>query len=955
MGSIDLMPAPKRIPRFQAGFPHLRLGIPFAIVTFSLLLAPVAFAGDLEFAHGLYRQKRFDLAADEYAEVLKAPPSESAALEATFFLAECQVQLGRTKEALALFEQLAMSPPAKEKLSAAQRAQLAFRVGQLSFDLRRYADAAEKLAAFLSENADHPLRAQANYLLAEARLETGDVDGASAALDACNIGDDDPLAPRVRLARGKVAEQKSENDAAENVYRDLLARSANAPASAPADPIAIEAALRLGTLLYKRGDFAAAKQVLIDARERAPAAAIAPTLNYQTALCHLQMGENDLARPILEALAGRAEADPLVPQSLYQLVRLGSATSDWTLAQSASERLAKHPEWKDWLDRSRLVQSEAILASAKLEPAGKVKQLEVIAKQAAGTDAQARIAYHAGLAAYQASDWPRASRWLESAVASPDPSLRADAIHALGLTRMKQEQWADAAKLLEESAARTSATLTAWTRALARLPASPEVDAKRAEALQRLRSEKDAGPLLTAAGQDFYSAGQFAWAEKAYRAATETSADPAQSLAAELGLAWSLFELNQKDQAKERFLAAAQKAKEKTDERAEAIVMAGVLAADTNQADEALRQFQQVRLEHPGSRWSEEAAWRSAPILRQMNRLDDADQIYADLAEHAASDARRRQARLERAWLALERADHSAAENQLLSVWNDPEAGALRVESALKLAELWQEGDKLAEARKLLEEAAALPASPTVEPALLYRRGLIEHDLGHAAEAQPFFEQVVARHADSPFATAATFWLGEIAFTSSNSDRSLAHYQQVLERTDASKYAPLARLRMAQCHLKSQRLAEADQAIEELLATDPGPAVREEALYIKARVRQQKSEFDAARSIYQEIIGPERTETAAKAQFMIGETYLLQERYDEAIKEFLKVQILYPIPDWQALALVEIGKCYVGKSDNVKAKQSFEEVLAKYGDQPAAAQAKAQMEMLTASSSPAAP
>ena len=46
----------------------------------------------------------------------------------------------------------------------------------------------------------------------------------------------------------------------------------------------------------------------------------------------------------------------------------------------------------------------------------------------------------------------------------------------------------------------------------------------------------------------------------------------------------------------------------------------------------------------------------------------------------------------------------------------------------------------------------------------------------------------------------------------------------------------------------------------------------------------------------------------ARAQLMIGETYYHQKDYHEAIRQFLKVDILYDAPPWQAAALLETGK-----------------------------------------------
>ena len=46
------------------------------------------------------------------------------------------------------------------------------------------------------------------------------------------------------------------------------------------------------------------------------------------------------------------------------------------------------------------------------------------------------------------------------------------------------------------------------------------------------------------------------------------------------------------------------------------------------------------------------------------------------------------------------------------------------------------------------------------------------------------------------------------------------------------------------------------------------------------------------------------------AQWMIGESFFHQKQYQEAIRSFLRVDILYPYPQWKAYALLQAGKCY---------------------------------------------
>ncbi|MDD0425268.1 hypothetical protein PS059_24805, partial [Shigella sonnei] len=62
-------------------------------------------------------------------------------------------------------------------------------------------------------------------------------------------------------------------------------------------------------------------------------------------------------------------------------------------------------------------------------------------------------------------------------------------------------------------------------------------------------------------------------------------------------------------------------------------------------------------------------------------------------------------------------------------------------------------------------------------------------------------------------------------------------------------------------------------------------------------------ELRAAREAYRDALAAPnaaKTETAAMAQWMIGETWFHQGDYAQAIREYLRGQTLYGYPRWQA-------------------------------------------------------
>ncbi len=99
--------------------------------------------------------------------------------------------------------------------------------------------------------------------------------------------------------------------------------------------------------------------------------------------------------------------------------------------------------------------------------------------------------------------------------------------------------------------------------------------------------------------------------------------------------------------------------------------------------------------------------------------------------------------------------------------------------------------------------------------------------------------------------------------------------------------------------------------------------------------------FEEARAAYQAVIDARKGgDLAARAQLMRGETFFHEKNYREALREFLKVDILYDAPTWQAAALLEAGKVYERLDQWADAAEIYERLCSKFPDDPSAAEAK---------------
>ena len=95
----------------------------------------------------------------------------------------------------------------------------------------------------------------------------------------------------------------------------------------------------------------------------------------------------------------------------------------------------------------------------------------------------------------------------------------------------------------------------------------------------------------------------------------------------------------------------------------------------------------------------------------------------------------------------------------------------------------------------------------------------------------------------------------------------------------------------------------------------------------------QRADFDGARQAYQRVIrspAGAKTETAAMAQWMIGETFFHQKNYETAPGEYSRLEILYAFPTWQAGALLQAGKCRERLGEDKEAVALYQRILKTY-------------------------
>lgn len=800
----------------------------------------------LNFANGLFRDRRYDLAAQEYDDFLKTAKPGPDADDARFGLASARLFLGRYKEAKAAFEAfLASAPPDHPNAAAAL-----FRVGETAYLLGDLPAAKASLEKYLADHPGHRHEEAAWSHLGDVSLRLKDLPRARQAYEKVLSKPGGRLANRARLGLGQTLAAQGDADAAVKALEELVAgggpewadraryeigrvelaagrfdRAASAfealEGAAPKSPLATEAKLRraealgkldrreeaeailrplvegsnpnvaaqaadaLGGSLLARGKAADALAALDDASAKFAATSLGPLLRFHAAEAAQALGRLDDARARFLKMSESAPDDPLADDALVRAAAIALEARDFPAAKALAQSL---PEKFPKTDR----RADAHLIAARVALAEKdAKGAITLLEAALGPDnpgpATAQAAtYYLGLAYRADGQSARANELLAKLAQTPAAESASGAQFMLGQGLIESGKFAEAIPPLE-----------------AYLKGHPdgEVADFALAHLARARLELGRGDEARATVE-----------------ALATKFPKSKALpAARLGLAEAAMSAKEYDRAAEQFRGAIDAADPSA--RAQARSGLGWALLKANKPQEAADAFDALLKDTPDDPRAPDAALARARAIESLKQVEPALAAYeVILSRYAKSDA--------------------------------------AAPAALGRARLLVEAKRPAEAAEAFAKVEGEFAKAEAPDVLLAERGWALVDAGKPAEADPLFERLLKEFPDSPKAADARYNLAESAFAAKQYDKVAPLLEPVV--AEGSKARPLLiqsslyRLGRAQAEAKDWK---ASGATFDRLAKDfPDGAYRREAAFWRAESAFQAGDTKAAESDFAALL-----------------------------------------------------------------------------------------------------
>lgn len=904
-------------------------------------------------------------------KLMREAPQFEKADQAVLLYGESQFRLGRAQQARAALQDFAEKWPSSGSLD---RAELICALAEISLSDTR--SAGTRLEGILKRSPDGACAGNAALALGQCRQSAGDATGAREMYQrAAKAGGAIGFDANLEIAR--LARASGDTASAESALRDLEGMKSTPDQRALVD-------FERGRLLLQAGKADEAGAVFEKIATAGPER-VRANADLWRAKCELQGGKASDALARLSKLAKTAGENDL-PEILFDRAAALGQTGD-----DAGAALA----WEEWRGRfaghALAMQADASLAAC-LYRLGKYERsatlcggilerneqytrasevlvllgedlflmekypeaertFAMFAERYPNDAARSRAEIRRGICLDKMGRSDDAEGVLVRAVSESAPSadskLRAGAFATLGDLSVRKKDWGGAEKW--------------FARAIEAGGASADLNLRAGVALARQGKNDAALPLL----------------EKAWKSAAGTALENH----AAYEYAGVLAQLGRADEAKARLTAIVESEKGTTELSAAALRQLAAIASNNGDAKTAAEALAKIggSGSDRGALLEQAGAWlaageyakaetacnsylesgakgkgatlagaRRAIAINRLGRHEEAAKDFATLSAKAGSlDAETQSAvryEMALAFRALGRDVEAAAAYRAL-LDSQPTA-MIEAYAALDLGQIELGGKRFAEAGALLDrcrgaaEKLAPAEAARVTERETYLRALCAQASGKPADAVKALDEFEKKYPTSEVLPAALLTLGDALGQCGRSREAAAVLTRVVAMPGTGTNRSFALLKLGEVCAGASLWDESEKAYGRFLETESASPLWFQARFGQGWARENLAKYDGACEAYRDVVEKHEGPTAARAQFQIGECLYAQKKLDEAIRELLKVDVLYGYPEWSAAALYEAGRCMRELGREKEASAQFEEVVKRFPETRWAALAK---------------
>ena len=891
--------------RFILLLPSLLVG---GLIGAGVPLHAWADAGDDQYAVAAshYSAGRWQFASEEFAKLVDDHAGHRRVADALFFSGEALMQQQSYGEAASRFDQLL-----KQKPEYRHARQAMFRRGEAAYLSGDSAIAAKHLQAFLGRFEQDTLAAYVLPYLAATKLKLNDRAGAEA------------------------------------LY-------AQATAQFPEGPLAAESWLRLGVLRYERNEFDSALAALTSFETNHTGSPLLTQAKYWKGMAHTARQDWDVAVGHFDAVLSADPSGPWADNSLLGKIQIDATQGDVDAIRAHAATFRQQFPQSELTEDVDAIELRSLLAGKQYAQIIALLQPRV---EAAGnnTDTATQRLRHQLAMAYTAHGQQDAAlKQFAKLKGNGEAQQEGDALAAQAAIHVDRKDYALAITSLKEYLA-THPDGKHAARCLGQLSICLLKTDKREEAVlqyERLQAKHADDPLFLATtlelAETSLRAGDGDWASTLFDRLTLKNNPPNYVARGIAGKAWCACLGKDLERSALSFQRLLDEFPDDPLAVDAALAQAKILQK-LGRAETALRAYRLVTERYSQHESVPLALLRMGQLLKQLERTDQAAIVYRQLIEKHVTAKEVAEARYGLGWLYLDRNETKPAVKQFQTLQTHHRTSKFWADATYRLAQRAFENQDYDRASLLASEISAANSSADETSAhqqqvdakilghALYIQGQVAIAQGKWSEVDVPLTRLLEETPDSAMRLPAEYWLAEAAYRRESHDLAERRFEALSKKIGGRDDAWLGMvpLRRAQLLAQKKEWSEAAEIAGTIREEHPGFAQIYEADYLLGRCLAGQAKFDEARAAYRLVTSAEagrggRSETAAMAQWMIGETYLHQKNYQSAIRAYLRVPPLYAYPRWQAGALLQAGQCHEYRAEWKQALRLYERVQSEF-------------------------
>jgi TolA-binding protein len=345
------------------------------------------------------------------------------------------------------------------------------------------------------------------------------------------------------------------------------------------------------------------------------------------------------------------------------------------------------------------------------------------------------------------------------------------------------------------------------------------------------------------------------------------------------------------------------------------VYYSGLSLARQKKWPEAAVHFKRVAQTFPKSQFADQALYEWAWCERAAKRMSEATKLYEELLAKHPDSVLVVKVQSELAELNLDSGDQDQVIARLTEALTKVKDAKLRQDMRYQLASAhFKKGDHEKAAGQFEGLLTDYPKSE-LRASILFQAGESRLKLGETVSARDHFAAAFALPDSSAnIAESITMRLGETQALTGQHEDARKTYATFLEKFKDSRWTRNAQFGLA---FAMESAGDSEGAIPE---------------YKKLLSDKKMVDLWTVRS-----------------RFQTGECYFNLQKYDDAVAEFVAVQINFKkYPSWQAKALLEIGRVLLTQDKTDQAKERFKDVIQSFGKEKAAVVAQQYLDKLRA-------